>query len=218
MRILLLVSFAALSCKSAHQSHHAHGHLPSFEDAEAWAARFEDPKRELWQKPAEVIAALALPPEAKVADIGSATGYFSVRLAKALPQGRVFGVDVEASMVDYLNRRAEKEQLMNVSSHLAEFADAKIPQPVDLILIVNTYHHIESRPAYFSKLAASLRPKGRIAIIDFTPGSHMGPPVESKVPAQQVEAELKQAGYALTESHSFLPEQFFLIFERSTAP
>ena len=198
MRTLLLVLLAALSCKSLPQGHHDHGHLPGFDDAEAWAARFEDPKREVWQKPAEVIAALALPPEAKVADIGSATGYFPVRLAKALPNGRVFGADVEASMVDYLNKRAQKEQLTNLSSHLAEFADAKIPEPVDLILMVNTYHHIESRPVYFTKLSASLRPGGRVPIIDFTAASKMCPPLESKSPAEHVVAELGKSGYTLT--------------------
>lgn len=214
MRILLLASLLFLSCK--HDQHDSEGHLPHrFDDADAWAARFEDPQREAWQKPAEVIAALALPPTAKVADIGSATGYFPVRFARALPQGRVYGVDVESSMVDYLNKRADAEQLTNLSSHLAEFADAKIPEPVDLILMVNTYHHIEERPVYFAKLKASLKPGGRIAIIDFTRTSKMGPESAEKVPAEEVEAELKQAGYSLTQTHTFLPEQFFLVFSRA---
>ncbi len=211
MRILLFASLLLLSCK--HDQHDANGHLPHrFDDADAWAARFEDPKRDAWQKPAEVIAALALPPTAKVADIGSATGYFPVRFAKALPQGRVYGVDVESSMVDYLNKRADAEQLTNLSSHLAEFADAKIPEPVDLILMVNTYHHIEARPAYFTKLKTSLKPGGRLAIIDFTRASKMGPEAAEKVPADEVEAELEQAGYTLSQTHALLPEQFFLVF------
>jgi len=137
-----------------------------------------------------------------------------VRFAKVLPKGRVYGVDVESSMVDFLNKRAEREQLTNLTSHLAEFSDAKIPEPVDLILMVNTYHHIEARPAYFAKLAASLRPGGRLAIIDFTRASKMGPGSAEKVPAEQVEAELKEAGFTLAESPGFLLEQFFLIFTR----
>jgi len=215
MRILFLASLLFLSCK--HDQHDSEGHLPHrFDDADAWAARFEDPTRDGWQKPDEVIAALALPPTAKVADIGSATGYFPVRFAKALPQGRVYGVDVESSMVDYLNKRADREQLTNLSSHLAEFADAKIPEPVDLVLMVNTYHHIEARPVYFAKLKASLKPGGRIAIIDFTRASKMGPEAAEKVPADEVEAELKQAGFTLAQTHAFLPEQFFLVFAPAT--
>ncbi|MDP1824008.1 MAG: class I SAM-dependent methyltransferase [Archangium sp.] len=216
MRILLLSSLLLLACKTTPDHHDANGHSAAhrFDDADAWAARFEDPKREAWQKPAEVIAALALAPDAKVADIGSATGYFPVRFAKALPKGRVYGVDVESSMVDYLNKRADQEQLTNLTSHLAEFADAKIPEPVDVILMVNTYHHIEARPAYFAKLAASLRPGGRLAIIDFTRASKMGPGSAEKIPAEQVEAELKEAGYKKVQSFDFLPEQFFLVFGR----
>ena len=217
MRILLLAILAVLSsCKTGPELHDSDGHLPHrFDDADAWAARFEDPKRDQWQKPDEVIAALALPADAKVADIGSATGYFPVRLARVLPQGHVYGVDVESSMVDYLNKRADREGLSNLTSHLAEFADAKIPEPVDLILIVDTYHHIEARPAYFTKLAGSLKPGGRLVIIDFTRASKMGPEAAEKIPADRVQAELKDAGYTLTNAPAFLPEQFFLIFQRS---
>lgn len=212
MRILTVTSLLLLAaCKTTSEHHEGHQTPHRFEDADAWAARFEDPKREAWQKPAEVIAALALPADAKIADIGSATGYFPVRFARALPQSRVYGADVESSMVEYLNKRAEQEQLTNLTSHLAEFADAKIPEPVDLILMVNTYHHIEGREAYFTKLKGSLKPGGRLAIIDFTQASKMGP--SEKLPPEQVEAELKKAGYTLAQSHSFLPEQFFLVFQ-----
>lgn len=211
MRFLLLASLLFLACKT--DQHDANGHLPHrFDDADAWAARFEDPRREAWQRPAEVIAVLALNPDAKVADIGSATGYFPVRFARALPRGRIYGADVESSMVDYLNKRAEQEQLTNLSSHLAEFGDAKIPEKVDLILIVNTYHHLEERPAYFTRLKHSLLPGGRVAIIDFTRASKMGPEASEKIPPDEVEAELKQAGYRLVQTHGFLPEQFFLVF------
>lgn len=212
MRILAVASLLVLAaCKTTPEHHEGHQTPHRFDDADAWAARFEDPKREAWQKPAEVIAALALPADAKIADIGSATGYFPVRFARALPQSRVYGADVESSMVDYLNKRADQEQLSNLTSHLAGFTDAKIPEPVDLILMVNTYHHIEGREAYFTKLKGSLRPGGKLAIIDFTQASKMGP--SEKIPPEQVEAELKKAGYTLAQSHGFLPEQFFLIFQ-----
>lgn len=192
----------------------AHTGQHRFDDADAWAKRFESPARDAWQKPDEVIAALALAPGAKVADIGAATGYFPVRLAKAVPQGHVYGVDVESSMVKYLAARAEREGLSNVTAVLAEYDDAKIPEPVDLVLLVNTYHHIDARPAYFKRLQASVRPGGRLAIVDFTRASKMGPPAEHKVPPEQVRAELEQAGWTFERAHDFLPEQFFYVFTR----
>lgn len=215
---LLLLALPLVGC--THDEHaHAHRHTSEhgahrFEDADAWAARFEDPKRDAWQQPGLVLATLALPPDAKVADIGSATGYFPVRLARAVPQGHVYGMDVESSMVEYLNARAAREGLGNLTSHLAGFDEARIPEPVDLVLMVNTYHHIEARPAYFAKLAASVKEGGRLVIIDFTRASKLGPPPEAKVPPEQMQAELAEAGWRLAASHDVLPEQVFLVFQR----
>lgn len=195
-----------------HGPAHAGGMPHRFENAEAWAGRFEDPERDAWQKPDEVLAALALPPDAKVADLGSATGYFAVRLAKAVPQGRVFGVDIEPDMARYLGERARREGLAHLVPVLGEPADAKLPEPVDLVLVVDTYHHIEDRVAYFRKLQASLTPRGRLAIIDFRKGQPVGPPDAHKLAPEQVREELKAAGYRQTASHGFLPHQYFLLF------
>ncbi|MEW6435371.1 MAG: class I SAM-dependent methyltransferase [Myxococcota bacterium] len=205
------VLLALSACTGAHHQHTAHHR---FDDAEAWAKSFESPERDAWQKPDQVIAALELPPDAKVADIGAATGYFPVRVARVVPQGHVYGVDVESSMVEYLNKRAATEGLANLSAVQATFDDAKIPEPVDVVMMVNTYHHIERRPAYFARLAASLKSGGRLAIIDFRRGSSRGPPDSEKVPPEQVAKELAEAGYAQVASFDFLPEQFFLVFTR----
>jgi cyclopropane fatty-acyl-phospholipid synthase-like methyltransferase len=125
-----------------HRSQPLHQH---FDDAERWAKVFDDPARDAWQKPAEVIRALALAPNATVADIGAGTGYFSVRLARAVPQGRVYAVDVAPSMVEHLKSRADQEKLANMVAQLADVADPRLPRPVDLVILVDTYHHIEDR-------------------------------------------------------------------------
>lgn len=213
-RLVVLVPAVAfaLGCTGAHQHHTGHHR---FDDAEAWAARFESPERDAWQRPDDVIAALQLPPDAKVADIGAATGYFPVRVAKQVPQGHVYGVDLESSMVEFLTRRAKKEGRTNLTAVQATVDDAKLPEPVDVVMMVNTYHHIEARPAYFAKLAASLKPGGRLVIVDFTKASAMGPPTSEKVAPEQVAKELGEAGYTQAASHDFLKEQFFLVFTRS---
>jgi SAM-dependent methyltransferase len=214
----VLAMFAVSACAHAPAgpSHaapaHAHGMPHRFEKAEEWAGRFEDPERDAWQKPDEVIAALALPPDAKVADLGSATGYFAVRLAKAVPRGRVFGVDIEPDMARYLGERARREGLPHLVPVLGEPADAKLPEPVDLVLVVDTFHHIEDRVAYFRKLQASLTPRGRLAIIDFRKGQPIGPPDAHKLSPEQVREELEAAGYRQTDAHGFLPHQYFLLF------
>jgi SAM-dependent methyltransferase len=183
-----------------------------FDDAERWARVFEDPARDAWQRPEQVIVALRIPRGARVADVGAATGYFPVRIARAHPDATVYGVDIEPNLVAFLRARADREKLSNLRTVLATPADPKLPEPVDLVLLVDTYHHLEDRPTYFANLAWWLRPGGRVAIVDFRKGSRIGPPEHHKIAEQSVIAEMNQAGYRLAENHDFLPHQYFLVF------
>lgn len=187
-------------------------HQHSFGDAEKWAHVFDDPKRDAWQKPHEVIRALALRPDAVVADLGAGTGYFAARLANMLPQGRVYAVDVEPGMVQHLAKRAQEEHLPNLVAVQAAPDDARLPEKADLILLVDVYHHIEGREAYFRKLRDALKPGGRVAIVDFRADSPEGPPKAARLSPRTVQAEMKAAGYALAAQHGFLPRQYFLVF------
>ncbi len=195
----------------AAQSPHTHQH--SFSGAQRWAHVFDDPKRDAWQKPHEVIQALQLEPDAVIADLGSGTGYFTVRLATMVPEGRVYGVDVEPDMVKYLAERARREKRSNIVAIAGTPQDPRLPEKVDLILLVDVYHHIDAREQYFRQLRASLKPGGRIAVIDFRMDSPEGPPVAARIAPEQVVEELESAGYRLGRRHDFLPNQYFLIFE-----
>lgn len=206
---LWLVGSAAAQAPATHQ----HG----FSDAERWAHVFDDPKRDAWQKPHEVIQALALKPDAVIADIGAGTGYFAMRLANMVPQGRIYAVDIEPDMVKYLAERAKREQRDNVVAVAGAPDDPRLPEKVDLILLMDTYHHIDRRTDYFKKLRNSLEPGGRVAIIDFRLDSPLGPPTSVRLPAERVTAELRGAGYTLAQEHSFLPNQYFLVFRPARA-
>ena len=212
LALLALTLAIALGCAG----HDRAGHQHQFGDAERWARVFDDPARDAWQKPDEVIRALAPAPDAVVADIGSGTGYFAVRLARAVPRGQVYGVDVEPDMVRYLADRARREGLGNLTSVQAAPDDARLPRPVDLVLVVNTYHHIGERPAYFTGLRRSLRAGGRVAIVDFLPDAPAGPPRHARIPAAAVKEEMGRAGYGLVAEHPFLPHQYFLVFAPSS--
>jgi len=185
-----------------------------FDDAEKWAQVFDDPERNAWQKPDEVIRALSLPRDATVADVGSGTGYFAVRLARAVPQGRVLGVDIEPDLVRYLNERAKREGLVNLTAQIGGADDPRLPAPVDLVIMVNTYHHIGAAEQYFRKVRDALTPGGRLAIIDFDPDAPIDVP--NRVRPEQVKRELGRAGFELAQEHAFLPHQYFLVL-RPTA-
>jgi len=209
---LPLIALCALLLASPAAAQTPHTHQHTFKDAEKWSHVFDDPERDAWQKPHAVIQALALKPAARVADLGAGTGYFSARLANMLPQGRVYAVDIEPDMVRYLEARAKRENLRNLTAVAGAPDDPRLPEKVDLILLVDVYHHIEDRTRYFRRLGASLRPGGRIAVIDFTLDSPQGPPRAARVAPETVKAEMQAAGHVLAAEHRFLPHQYFLVF------
>jgi ubiquinone/menaquinone biosynthesis C-methylase UbiE len=212
LAFVLLAATVALGHAEEHPRSHA-DHLEHHFDPKESALRFDDPARDLWQLPDRVIAALNLKSGQIVADIGAGTGYFSVRLAKSNASPKVYAADIEPEMVSYLRERAAKEGLNNLIAVQAAADQPNLPEPVDLILIVDTYHHIGDREAYFRRLAKSMKPGGRVVIIDFKPDSPEGPPKEFRFPLERFKSEMGKAGYKLAERHTFLPRQQFLIFE-----
>ena len=208
---LVLTLTAATVAAQQHQPQKP-GHMEhKFDDPAKYAKSFDDPARDQWQMPTRVIDVLGLTPGMKVADIGAGTGYFSMRLAKT-PGVSVYAVDIEPKMVEYLKKRAGTEHAANVTAVLASASSPNLPEPVDVILVVDTYHHLPNRPAYFRDLRKSLKPGGRIAIVDFRKDAPDGPPVHFRFTPQQMQDEMTQAGFQLDASHDFLPRQHFLIF------
>lgn len=186
-----------------------------FEHADEWAKQFDDPSRDAWQQPDKVIAALALTPAMTVADVGAGTGYFSVRLARAVPQGEVIATDIEPDMVRYLGDRATREHLPNLKTVLATADDPNLaPASVDRILVVDVWHHIADRPRYAAGLAKALRPGGKLAIVDFTAAADRGPPKAMRLAPDTIIADLRGAGLSASLDPTALPDQFIVVGTR----
>ena len=183
-----------------------------FDDPARYAKSFDDPARDKWQMPDRVIGVLGLKPGMSVADVGAGTGYFTVRLAKVSGVS-VLAVDIEPKMLEHLKTRAAAEKLTNVSTVLAGASSPNLPQPVDVVLVVDTYHHLPNRAVYFRELRKSLKPGGRVAIVDFRKDAPDGPPAHFRFTPEQITGEMKDAGYTLAASHDFLPRQHFLVYQ-----
>jgi ubiquinone/menaquinone biosynthesis C-methylase UbiE len=184
-------------------------------DSKAYIAMLEDPGRDAYQKPEQVVAALALKAGMAVADIGAGSGYFTVRLAGALGEtGRVFAVDISPDMILHLNRRLRDAGVPNVWTILSAPDDPLLRDAsVDVFFICDTWHHIEDRPKYLGLMKRMLRPGGRIAIVDFHKRPlPFGPPLEMKIAREDVVKEMEGAGLHLAAEHTFLPYQYFLVF------
>lgn len=178
----------------------------------------DSPDRDRYQKPEQVLEALALKPGMTVADLGAGSGYFTRRFVKAVTEnGKVYAVDVEPEMLAYAKASIERMSVpATVEFILAQPDDPKLPKAsVDLIFICNVYHHLESRTAYFSKLKTALKDGGRIAIVDFyhdERSGEVGFPKRHLVARDTVVGELDKAGYRLVREHDVLPRQYFLEF------
>ena len=217
---------------TSHDDHHAHGHEHGgdhggahadhkggmhhrFENAEEWAKVFDDPERDKWQHPDRVIGALALSPAMTVADVGAGTGYFAVRLARAVPQGKVIATDIEADMIRYLTDRASRENVGNLRAQLTPPEDPQLPAgALDRILVVDVWHHLGDRRAYAATLAAALKPGGFVAIVDFKLDAERGPPPQMRLPADVIAADLASAGLKTEIAKVDLPDQYIVIARR----
>ena len=221
MRHLLSLAIACslLSTTAFAAEEHQDHRRPA--DIKQYLQHLDSEERDQYQKPRQVIDVLNLKPGLAVADLGSGSGYFTRRFIEAVTEtGKVYAVDIEPEMLKY----AEESVIHMHRSYTAEFILArpdspKLPyQSIDLLFVCNTYHHLEERTKYFSDTKSSLKPGGRVAIIDFyhdERSGELGFPKRHLVPRETVIAELTKAGYTLLREHQFLPKQYFLEFSAS---
>lgn len=210
---------------AAQPAPHAHTGAPGgfhkdFSDADGFAKHFDDPERDAWQRPTEVIAQLRVSPGQVVVDLGAGTGYFLAALSRAVgPEGRVLGLDVEPEMVAHMGRRVREQGLGNVSPRQVAADDPGLAEgSVARILIVNTWHHLDDRSEYARKLGRALAPDGEILIVDFTLDSDLGPPARHRLAAGQVVAELQGGGLrAEVIEPEQLPKQYLVRARRGCA-
>jgi len=186
-------------------------------DLGAYIAAQEQPGRDRWQKPDQVLQALAVHAGQTVCDIGAGPGYFSLRLARLVgARGRVYAVDVEPRILEALRERVEKRGIENLTPVLALADNPLLPEATcDLILIVDTYHHFPDGPAYLRRLAQLLKPAGRIANIDFrkqpTP---VGPPQEHRISREEFLRDAAAASLKVDRELDFLENQYFVVLRR----
>ena len=191
---------------SSGQVPHQH-HPPSSGE---YAKVLEDPSRDEWQKPHDVVMALDLKSNDTIADIGSGTGYFARRFANHA--GKVYAVDIDEKLLEI----ARDASLPNLETVLAAPDDPRLPPAkIDTIFFCDVLHHIDNRPAYYAKLAKALKTGGRIVVIDFYKKDlPVGPPPLMKLSAEEIILEFRNAGFALAKRLDILPYQYYLFFER----
>ncbi len=183
--------------------------------AELTYQQMNDPSRDAWQKPQGVIEKLSITPGARIADLGAGGGYFTWHLSKATgSRGTVYAVDIEESAINMIFKEMVSRGTPNVRPVRAESHDPRLPEPVDLVFSCNVYHDLQDRIDYFRSLASSLRPGGRVAILDYHPRGFLSGMFGHRIAKEEVRREMEAAGYLLIHDYDLIDRQHFQIFSK----
>jgi arsenite methyltransferase len=159
-----------------------------------------------------VVETLELKPGMKVADLGSGAGLFTTPIARAVaPAGVVYAVDIDPALLKIVDRRAKESGLANVEIVQAAPEDPKLPEPVDVVFICDTFHHISGQGSYLKTLRKYLKPGGRVAVIDFSdswPEGHE----PMRYTLEQLDGWMSEAGFSRIASHDWLENSFFVLY------
>jgi ubiquinone/menaquinone biosynthesis C-methylase UbiE len=179
----------------------------------------EGPDRDAWQQPDKIMDELAIGEGSVVADLGAGGGWFTVRLAHRVgPNGRVYAEDVQRQMIEATMRRVAREGLSNVIPILGDLSNPHLKEPVDAVLIVDTYNEMTQRAAVLRNVAASLKPKGRLGIVDFKrDGYGPGPALEERVDPERIIRDAEAAGLHLLSPPTILRYEYLLVFGKRAA-
>jgi SAM-dependent methyltransferase len=185
----------------------------------------EAPDREQWQKPDQIMDAIGVAEGSKVAELGAAGGWFTLQLAERVgPNGRVFAEDIQPAMLEGIRRRMQNENLANVKTVLGTPSDPHLPPGLDAALISDAFHEMDVPEdptlvvTLLRNVAQSLKPQGRLGIVDWTPGSGgPGPEAKHRVDPKTVIKAANAAGLELIKREDFPPFVFLLVFGPASA-
>ena len=179
-----------------------------------WLVRSE---REQEEQPDKALDELKIPKGATVADIGAGVGYMSWRMARRVgPTGKVYANDIQAAMLDQLQKNMQQRHITNVTPVLGEPDDPKLPQAqMDLVLLVDVYHEFTNPQAMLRHIRESLKPDGRVVLLEYRAEDPAVPIMPlHKMTVAQVRAELEPEGFRFDRVIESLPRQHILIFSR----
>ncbi|HEU0174844.1 MAG TPA: class I SAM-dependent methyltransferase [Blastocatellia bacterium] len=211
--LLFILLTLPLLFASAQERQQPSGQSRGGRSAEEYVKLLESERRIEGLQVDKVVETLKVRPDDRVCDIGSGSGLFTRPMArKANGKGVVYAVDIDSELLKHVERTAQEQKLTNIKPILASETDPKLPEPVDLITIIDTMHHIGNRGEYLKGLKKYLKPGGRVAVIDFSrdwPAGH-----EKMVyTVSDLDGWMAAAGFKRVEQHDFLDNNFFVVYQ-----
>lgn len=193
--------------------HGDHDRRHAFANPAELAKAWNDPERDDWQFPEEIVAAMAVGPGGTVADIGAGTGYMAAHLSRAVGEGgTVIAIDVSAAMIGYLTERSDDLGPARVLPRQVRPDDPELsPAGVDGVVTLDTWHHVGGRESYARKVYEGLRRGGRLVVVDYEPDADVGPPVAMRLGPGQVMEQLESAGFRVEVVPESMPRHYMVV-------
>lgn len=191
-----------------------HGqHKHPFADPAEMSKKWNDPERDKWQHPEEIVAALDLKPGATVADIGAGTGYMVAPLSKTVGKdGTVVAIDASTEMVEYLTKRSADLGPAKIVARTVGPDDPELQSAsVDRVLTLDTWHHIKGREAYAKKVYEGLKRGGRFVVVEYTVDAEIGPPKAMRLDPASVTKQLEAAGFRAEVVRESMPRHYIVV-------
>jgi len=195
-------------------SQHGPGSHRVFNDPAEYTKSWDDPARDAWQRPVDLVNGLGVTAGMAVADIGTGTGYLLPHLSRAVgPSGKVYAVDISAEMLTWVGERAKREGMTTIIPTMAKGDSTGLETAsIDRAIMINVWHHVENQDAYAKDLARSLRPGGVVFIVEADPDSTQegGPPQHFRLRPEAVIERFENAGFSAVIDPVKLDRQYVI--------
>jgi len=214
--LVLVLSLGFVALLEAQRRHPVSGRVLAPVMGVGGAGWLERPEREAEEAPSKALAALELKPGMVVADIGAGSGYYTSRMSTLVgPSGRVFATDIQPGMIELLTRRIRDEGLTNVTPILSGVEEPRLaPQSIDLAIMVDVYHELQTPQVFLRKLREVFKPGGRLVLVEFRKEDARVPILEvHKMSVAEVKAELEAEGFVLDQVINILPWQHIIVLK-----
>jgi len=193
-----------------------HHDLKPFKEVQKYIEFLERKDRELWQKPDAVIKELSLKGTEKIADVGAGSGYFTFRLSKELPKGKVYAIDIEPEMIRHIHHKAVSNNIQNIEAVFSTPDNPHIPEDADLVFICDVLLHVKNKEDWLKSVFSQMKNDSKLVLIEFKEGKlPEGPPEDMKIPLEKMVSITTNAGFInLKQTDKLLPYQYYLEFKK----
>lgn len=164
----------------------------------------------------QAVDAMQLRPNDVVADIGAGTGYYSMKVASRVPQGKVFAVELQEELRNHLHRKIKETSVKNIEIVPGDTLQVNLPDnAVDFAFMVDVYHELAWPREMLQSIRNCLKPDGKLMLMEYRgedPAVRIRP--LHKMTVEQITKEMRTSGFILDRRVDTLPIQHFLVFRK----